>query len=47
MRDSKQRAGSVSIRKEKTEIEALQATIEKMKVEHEAAAKKWKANENR
>lgn len=34
-------------RKEKAEIEGLQATIEKMKVDHEQAAKKWKLSENR
>jgi len=28
-------------------MEALQATIEKMKVDHEAAAKKWKLAEAR
>jgi hypothetical protein len=37
----------VSHRKEKAEIEALQATVEKMKVDHEQAAKKWKLTENR
>jgi hypothetical protein len=35
------------IRKEKAEVEALQATIEKMKVDHEQALKKWKLNEQR
>ena len=34
-------------RKEKAEMEALQATIEKLKVDHEAAAKKWKLAEAR
>jgi hypothetical protein len=48
-RESRQKAasGAPPIRKEKAEVEALQATIEKMKVSHEAAAKKWKLNENR
>lgn len=49
-RDMKLKAGSspaVPIRKERAEMEALQATIEKMKVDHDAAAKKWKTNENR
>ena len=32
---------------EKSELEALQATIEKMKIDHEAAVKKSKANEHR
>ena len=34
-------------RKERAEIEALEATVEKLKVEHEAARKKWKATEKR
>ena len=34
-------------RKERAEVEALQATIEKMKVEYEAARKKWKVAERR
>jgi alkyl hydroperoxide reductase subunit AhpC len=38
---------NISHRKEKAEIEALQATVEKMKVDHEQAAKKWKLTENR
>eukprot|EP01039_Chlorochromonas_danica_P001633 gene1633-1782_t len=46
-RDMRQKAGTMPIRKEKAELEALQATIEKMKVTHEAAAKKWKMAENR
>ena len=32
---------------EKSELEALQATIEKMKIDHEAVVKKSKANEHR
>mmetsp|Transcript_11754 Transcript_11754/g.16122 ORF Transcript_11754/g.16122 Transcript_11754/m.16122 type:complete len:1046 (+) Transcript_11754:30-3167(+) len=48
-KDSKERStsSSTTIRKEKIEIEGLQATICKMKLDHEAAAKKWKTNENR
>ena len=48
-RDSRQRAlsSSLPVRKEKSELEALHATIEKMKIDHEVAAKKSKANEHR
>jgi len=48
-RDSRQRAlsSSLPVRKEKSELEALQATIEKMKIDHEAVMKKSKANEHR
>lgn len=48
-RDSRQRAlsSSLPVRKEKSELEALHATIEKMKIDHEAAVKKSKANEHR
>jgi hypothetical protein len=34
-------------RKEKAEIEALTATVEKMRLEHEAFAKKSRVNEGR
>jgi archaellum component FlaC len=34
-------------RTQKAEIEALQATIEKMKSTHDTAARKWKTTENR
>jgi hypothetical protein len=35
------------VRKEKSELEALHAAIETMKIDQEAAAKKSKANEHR
>lgn len=31
-------------RKERAEIEALKATIQKLKIDHEEAQKKWKSN---
>ncbi len=37
----------IALRKEKAEIEALTATVEKMRLEHEAAAKKCRVNEGR
>ncbi len=37
----------VPIRKEKAEIEALTATVEKMRLDHDAALRKHRANENR
>lgn len=48
LRDARQRAltSTTPIRKEKAEMEALQATIEKMKMTHETAIKKWKARES-
>jgi SMC interacting uncharacterized protein involved in chromosome segregation len=45
-RDSRQ-LGQTSIRKEKQEIEALQASLEKMKIDFENERKKLKANEKR
>lgn len=46
-REIRQKASATPIRKEKAEVEALQATIEKMKIEHEQAVKKHKLNEQR
>ena len=39
--------GTLGVRKERAEIEALQATIEKLRMDYEAKEKKWRANEKR
>jgi hypothetical protein len=44
MRDVRNSSSGTSIRKEKAEIEALQATITKLTLEHAEATKKFKAN---
>ena len=48
-RESRQKASSNAppIRKEKAEMEALQATIEKLKIDHDLLNKRSKLNENR
>jgi hypothetical protein len=44
MRDVRNSSTGTSIRKEKAEIEALQATITKLTLEHTETTKKLKAN---
>eukprot|EP01034_Spumella_vulgaris_P023081 gene23081-29274_t len=45
--DARIHANVVPIRKEKAEIEALTATVEKMRVDHDTAQKKFKVSEHR
>ena len=40
-------AGTLGARKERAEIEALQATLEKVRIDYDSKEKKWKANERR
>lgn len=44
MRDVRNSTSGTSVRKEKAEVEALQATITKMTLEHTEVTKKLKAN---
>ena len=44
MRDVRNSLSGTSVRKEKAEIDALQATITKMTLEHTESTKKLKAN---
>lgn len=44
MRDARNSSIGTSVRKEKAEIDALQATITKMTLEHSEVIKKLKAN---
>lgn len=46
-RDIRNNATVGPSRKERAEIEALQATVEQLKVDHEQAMKKWKTNATR
>lgn len=46
-RDIRNNATAGPTRKERAEIEALQATVTKLKAEHEEAKKKWKSNATR
>jgi hypothetical protein len=49
-RDSRQQlggTGSLPLRKERAELEAVQATLEKLRIDHEGKEKKWRMNERR
>jgi chromosome segregation ATPase len=46
-RDIRNSASTGPSRKERAEIEALQVTVEQLKVDHEQAMKKWKTNATR
>ena len=46
-RDNRQITNQPPLRKERAELEALQATLEKMKIDHEAALRKARMAEKR
>lgn len=46
-KESRLALATAPTRKERAELEALQATIEKLKIDHETARKKWRVSERR
>lgn len=49
-RDNRQQlggTGTLPLRKERAELEAVQATLEKLRIDHEGKEKKWRMNERR